>query len=563
MLKKFNVLQSLILAVLALLCQVSFAQNVGINSTGTAPDASAGLDVSFTDRGLLIPRVALTATNAAGPVSSPTNSLLVFNTATAGSGGTAVTPGYYFWYNNQWNVLATGGSSPFSPWTGVSTHIYNNNAGSVYVGSSTIPASNPYKFLVDAGTTTSYNLMGAKGSYNNYLQLNVQNTSSGAAASSDIVASNNSATETTYFVDMGINSSGNTTTDALGGPNNAYLYNKSGNLTIGTASADKNLRFITGGQTEDNVRVKIDSIGNVGIGANYDISTSRLTVDGGVISSAIDQDLGSVVWITGDRNQFLELNIQNTNNGTSASSDIVATANNGSDSTNYIDMGINSQNYSNAKSNILNKSNVAYLYANAASNFKIGNGGLGQSLILFTNPSTGTLGNLTANGLERVRVDGNGNVGIGDYSGTSDVVDNKLTVDGNVAPRANNSYDLGADGTGANARRWRTVYAVNAFNQSSDRRLKTNISNLKYGLDEVLRLQPVTYNWKKTPDTNKQIGLIAQDVRPIIPEMVEGDESKEDLSMKYTDLIPVLINAIKEQQKQIDVLKQQVQKLQK
>ena len=53
------------------------AQNVGVNATGATPDASAMLDISSTTSGVLIPRVALTATNAAGPVTSPAVSLLV------------------------------------------------------------------------------------------------------------------------------------------------------------------------------------------------------------------------------------------------------------------------------------------------------------------------------------------------------------------------------------------------------------------------------------------------------------------------------------------------------
>lgn len=61
------------------------AQNVAINTTGAAPNASAMLDVESTNRGLLIPRVALTATNAAGPITTPATSLLVYNTATAGT----------------------------------------------------------------------------------------------------------------------------------------------------------------------------------------------------------------------------------------------------------------------------------------------------------------------------------------------------------------------------------------------------------------------------------------------------------------------------------------------
>lgn len=67
---------------------------VGIGTT--TPDNSAQLDISSTSKGLLPPRVALTASNLAGPVSSPATGLLVFNTATASSGTTAVTPGYYY-----------------------------------------------------------------------------------------------------------------------------------------------------------------------------------------------------------------------------------------------------------------------------------------------------------------------------------------------------------------------------------------------------------------------------------------------------------------------------------
>lgn len=52
------------------------AQNIGINATGAAPAASAGLDVDFTNKGLLIPRVALTATNAVGPIAAPATSFL-------------------------------------------------------------------------------------------------------------------------------------------------------------------------------------------------------------------------------------------------------------------------------------------------------------------------------------------------------------------------------------------------------------------------------------------------------------------------------------------------------
>ena len=58
----------------------SNAQNVGINSTGVAPDASASLDIVATDKGVLIPRISIGNALAAAPVTSPANYLLVYNT---------------------------------------------------------------------------------------------------------------------------------------------------------------------------------------------------------------------------------------------------------------------------------------------------------------------------------------------------------------------------------------------------------------------------------------------------------------------------------------------------
>ena len=77
---------------------------------GTAtPNASAKLEVYATDKGFLPPRIALTATNAASPISSPANGLMVFNTASAGASPFNVVPGYYYWdgTGQQWVSLST------------------------------------------------------------------------------------------------------------------------------------------------------------------------------------------------------------------------------------------------------------------------------------------------------------------------------------------------------------------------------------------------------------------------------------------------------------------------
>ena len=94
------------------------------------------------------------------------------------------------------------------------------------------------------------------------------------------------------------------------------------------------------------------------------------------------------------------------------------------------------------------------------------------------------------------------------------------------------------------------------------KRLKRDILPIENALDKILMLNGVTYNWNKEFDPDKNldddnhIGLLAQDVEKIIPQIVSTDDSKHQLkSMAYTELIPVLIEAIKEQQTQINELK--------
>lgn len=90
------------------------AQNVGIGTN--TPNASAKLEIVDANRGLLFPRVSLTATNVAAPVSAPANWLVVFNVATAGAGATAVNPGLYYWDGTtlQWVRFNTGTSSDWT-----------------------------------------------------------------------------------------------------------------------------------------------------------------------------------------------------------------------------------------------------------------------------------------------------------------------------------------------------------------------------------------------------------------------------------------------------------------
>ncbi len=491
-----------------------WAQNVGISAAnGFTPDASAGLDISFTNKGLLVPRVALTATNAATPITLPATSLLVYNTATAGTSPNNVIPGYYYWNGTAWVLMnasaqATGAwSTTGNTGTTAGTNfigtidnkdfvVKTNNteagrftgAGNLGIGSTTFSATNAEKLLVDAGTS-SFNVISGRGNINNYLQLNIQNSNAGANASSDVVATANNGTETTNFVNMGINNSGNTAA-SFGGANDSYLYSvggsaNGGNLFIGTSTAGKVLGFLTGGGATTNERMRIDGTGNVGIGTTA--PTEKLDVNGNL-------DVANSIYVDGAA----------TNTG------------------------------------------------NKAPGLVFGGQLSGETISSKRTAGTNQYGlDFYTSSTLQMTVAAGGNVGIGTNTPAS-----KLTVAGSIAPAFDNSYNLGNAGA-----RWYNVYASNSFIQGSDRRLKTNIKALNYGLKEVLALQPVSYNWKEKPTTGHKIGLIAQDVRKVVPEVVIGDEAKEKLGMNYAELIPVLINAIKEQQKEIADLKKAVQKL--
>ena len=89
----------------------------------------------------------------------------------------------------------------------------------------------------------------------------------------------------------------------------------------------------------------------------------------------------------------------------------------------------------------------------------------------------------------------------------------------------------------------------------SDARIKTNVQTIENALDKTLKLRGVTYNRTDSEDTSTKVGVIAQEILEVIPEVVkQNDEGM--YSVSYGNLTAVLIEAIKEQQKQIDELKE-------
>ena len=94
--------------------------------------------------------------------------------------------------------------------------------------------------------------------------------------------------------------------------------------------------------------------------------------------------------------------------------------------------------------------------------------------------------------------------------------------------------------------------------QSSDERLKENIVRIPNALNKVMQLNGYQYNWKPElhKDSKQQIGLLAQNVETILPQLVATD-AEGMKSIAYQNIVPVLIEAIKELKKEIDELKRQ------
>ena len=90
---------------------------------------------------------------------------------------------------------------------------------------------------------------------------------------------------------------------------------------------------------------------------------------------------------------------------------------------------------------------------------------------------------------------------------------------------------------------------------NSDARLKSNIISLGSTLAKLLMIDGKSYTMK-TNEAESKIGLLAQEVQKVFPELVKTtNNNNHTLSVNYQGLIPVLINAIKEQQKQIKEFK--------
>jgi hypothetical protein len=553
--------------------QTMNAQNVSISpAPGSPPDPSAGLDVNFTNKGLLIPRVALTSPTDASTISSPALSLLVYNTGTGG-----LTPaGYYYWDGSKWvKLLITGtpsdawlttGNSGTSPSTNFIGTIDNtslvfrtnnteqmrlHNTGQLSIGDNT-PGG---KLDVHQTSSNDVARFTTYGNVNSILLRRTQGTKTSPSSTSgantvlgrfDAQGYNGSGFTTAARIEMATDAAGGTSTDMPGRITFETTPDGSGTLVE---------------------RMRITNNGNVGIGT---VSPSRKLV---VIDTS-----QSTSWVVsrfeGYHPSTSHFIFQNQNDGNAA----VQVRGKEVTGVKYINFLIEPN--ANNKGGILG--NVGSFYLN------VGNVGIGTTTpnnklvvlggsIVWGNSSeinflqndqggsielggTTTVANPVTNGTPYI--DFHYGTGVGqDYNvRIVNIADNRLdfvTNSGGTVMSINqasvgigmvtNLYQLQLS-TGSAAKQSSNTWIV-----TSDERLKSITGTYNKGLKEILQLNPITYYYKNTSDytfdprvlEKENIGFSAQQVSKIFPESVI-QQPDGYLAFDFHPILVAYVNAIKE-----------------
>jgi hypothetical protein len=163
--------------------------------------------------------------------------------------------------------------------TGAAAAITSGTINNASIGATT--ASTGKFTIITSGTGTPVALassdINATGNVNNYYSIDVRNASNGVLASSDFIATADTGTDTTHYVDMGINGSGySQATWTINGALDGYLYSIDTGLAVGTAAASKNLVLFAGGTLAANAIETISSTGAGFTGSKGITSTAPL-----------------------------------------------------------------------------------------------------------------------------------------------------------------------------------------------------------------------------------------------------------------------------------------------
>lgn len=581
-------------------CTLSFAQ-VGIGTT--TPDPSAALDITDTEKGLLVPRMTLAERNA---IAAPATGLLIYQTDS--------TTGFWFYNGTVWTTFGAD-----LDWTVSGTDMYNANTGNVGVGNTapttkfhvtgtTVPAS--------SGLTTLYTNDFSSGGVTNTLNAgngcttspNIWHVSATSANASCTTCTGNRAyieysfscaqdqtftegnfTPTTTSVDISFNYGFD---DFINGSFFIVtLYNETTATTTATLlnlNADALDASYSGTHTVvagNNYSLKFQYIGDNDYGA---------AVDDILVTEASVASAGTYVFRLedGQEQDGYVLTSDANGNGTwkpsggGSGSGTYSFTNGITEASGVVKLGgtLTEDTTIGATGFALNvsssgKTNMLYV-DDDEDVVKFGHNttpwDAGATYTVDTNSTTIEYITSNYNGTSRGTT-----TGVGSLEYFVDVEASIASSD-NFLPLQDDMLNLGSSDN-----RWMDIYLANAPTVSSDMTLKNNVKELGYGLNTLLKLNTISYQWKnnqlrntRIPKSQKEthLGFSAQQLLEVMPEVVKTHTWKilnEDtpgtytrvknnkLGVRYSEIIPVAVKAIQEQQEQIEELKNSVTELKK
>jgi hypothetical protein len=575
-------------ALIIAMASITNAQSVGINSDGSAPDGSAMLDVSSIARGFLAPR--MTAAQKADIV-LPATGLLVYQTD-----GTA---GYY--YNSGTPSLPSwtriGAASGSSQWTTTGSDVYYNS-GNVGIGTTT-PTYGKLSINGTDNTPLGSALWGSSAGAGIVASVYNESMTSSSVAGIRLTTRNSQASVWNIF-------------NVLNGPNSGDLafgngygndgtekmrITNTGNVGIGTTTPNELMSLVQ------------SSTSDIGVGIYNSTPYSAGNVAGGYLNLGKYEAAGPVYNpmvqlvgypVTQSNSSEGALAIKTRKNGALTTQVTILNTGNVGIGTTSPSLGLLqlTKTSGNDVNLVLEQSGVStWGIRNSATsgNFGIYNGQLG-TVSMAIDRANGNVGIGTTTPAAPLTVKGSGAspivrlfsaAGFGlqyvdfgqvgaDFTMNSVNLQN-ATLGSYIFNSTNNSTTFtrmfidynGNVGIGTTAP-LRTFYVngtsggTNAWENLSDKRLKKDVLSFENGLDKVMALRPITFNWNKTVnpelklDDRNHLGFIAQEVEAVLPQVVStADDAMKTKSVAYSDIVPVLTKAIQEQQAEIEVLKAQ------
>ncbi len=123
---------------------------------------------------------------------------------------------------------------------------------------------------------------------------------------------------------------------------------------------------------------------------------------------------------------------------------------------------------------------------------------------------------------------------------------------------ASPSYPLHVSGSVSSI----SIYASNDIAAFSDESVKTDLQVIDNAVDRIKQINGYTYVRIDDSSNTRRAGVIAQEVQKVLPEVVSKNQD-ETLNVAYSNMIALLIEGIKEQQSQIDILNEKIKHLEK